>query len=160
MSSSSLEMELIYHDNLSREYFMAELTEHTPPDGQHPQQYQRTPGEREVYLCEKAEHLATEAAELDKRHAHLERNHTELSKQRCEQVGKMARTCSHRVHEQIMCDENGVPHFARGSQNMVAATMILRSIPEPRTPRDCASTVTSRGCLGPQRSNGAESSLQ
>lgn len=33
-SSSSLEVDLVHCDNLSREFFMADLAEHTPLDGQ------------------------------------------------------------------------------------------------------------------------------
>lgn len=90
---------------------------------------------------------------------HLERNN-ELSKQRGEQAGGMARECSHRVHEQIMLDKNGVHHFARASQNMATAAMILRSIPELQDPKGLRIHLELKGLLEIAAVQQAESSLQ
>lgn len=84
-----------------------------------------------MYVHEKAEYLATKAAELDGWRAQLERDRVEMSKQHGKQADGAAHNRSHRVHDQIMHDENGVHYFARARQNVAAAVMIVHSIPEP-----------------------------
>lgn len=72
----------------------------------------------------------------------------------------MARDRSRRVHEQIMCDEDGIHRFTRASQNVATAAMILRSILEPQDPEGLHIHRELRGLLETVVIQQAESSLQ
>jgi len=43
---------------------------------------------------------------------------------------------AHDVNWRIIEDDEALPHFARASQNIVAAAALLRGLPKPTTPED------------------------
>jgi hypothetical protein len=42
---------------------------------------------------------------------------------------------AHQVQQAIIADANGPPQFAQAGQNITAATMLLRNLPEPTNPQ-------------------------
>ena len=50
--------------------------------------------------------------------------------------GGRARTVAHNVNRRIIEDEEALPHFTRASQNIAAATALLRGLPGPATLED------------------------
>ena len=50
--------------------------------------------------------------------------------------GGHARTSARNVHWRILTDDGTLPHFARASQNIAAATALLHGLPEATTSED------------------------
>ena len=50
--------------------------------------------------------------------------------------GRRARAMAHDVNRRIIEDDGALPHFPRASQNIAAATALLRGFSEPATPED------------------------
>ena len=67
----------------------------------------------------------------------------------------MART----VHQRILTDDGTLPHFARASQNIAAATALLHGIPEAATAEDRRAHREIRTLLERAAAQQAESSL-
>ena len=49
-----------------------------------------------------------------------------------------AHSCARQVQHDIVSEGNDVPQFARASQNIAAAAMLLRGVPEPIDPQERA----------------------
>ena len=50
--------------------------------------------------------------------------------------GGRARTTAQAVHQRILTDDGALPHFARASQNIAAATALLHGLPQAATSED------------------------
>ena len=50
--------------------------------------------------------------------------------------GGHARAVARDVNRRIIADDETLPHFTRASQNIAAATALLRGLSEPATPED------------------------
>ena len=50
--------------------------------------------------------------------------------------GGHARAAARDVHQRILTDDGTLPHFARASQNIAAATTLLHGLPEAVTAED------------------------
>ena len=50
--------------------------------------------------------------------------------------GGRARATARDVHQRILTDDGTLPHFARASQNIAAATALLHGLPEAATSED------------------------
>ena len=50
--------------------------------------------------------------------------------------GGRARTTARPIHQRILTDYGGLPHFARASQNIAAATALLHGLSEAATSED------------------------
>jgi len=73
--------------------------------------------------------------------------------------GGHARTSARDVHRRILTDDGTLPHFARASQNIAAATALLHSLPEAATSEDRRARREIRTLLEHAAAQQAESSL-
>ena len=70
-----------------------------------------------------------------------------------------ARATARAVHQRILTDDGTLPHFARASQNIAAATALLHGLPEAATSEDRRARREIRTLLERAAAQQAESSL-
>jgi len=73
--------------------------------------------------------------------------------------GGHARASARDVHRRIITDDGTLPHFARASQNIAAATALLHGLPEATTSEDRRARREIRTLLKRAATQQAESSL-
>lgn len=69
-----------------------------------------------------------------------------------------ARAMAHDVQRRIMEDDDGLPRFARASQNITAVAALLRGLPVPTTPEERKTQRDIRELLGHAAKQQVESS--
>ena len=81
------------------------------------------------------EQLRARQQEIDEAGQGLVREYADINREielRKDRGGATART----VHQRILTDDGALPHFARASQNIAAATALLHGLPEAATSED------------------------
>ena len=73
--------------------------------------------------------------------------------------GGCAHAMARDVNQRIIEDDDALPHFTRVSQNIAAATALLRGLSGPMTPEDCRAHREIRMLLKRATAQQAESTL-
>jgi hypothetical protein len=86
----------------------------------------------------RVEQLRAQHQELKDAQLQLEQERIELGRE-IERGGDSGRAhaMAHDVNRRIIEDDGALPHFARASQNITAATALLQGLSEPMTLEDC-----------------------
>jgi len=84
------------------------------------------------------EQLRAQKREIDEAGQQLVREYAEVDREieRCRDGGH-ARAVARDMNRRIIANDETLPHFARASQNIVAATALLHGLPEAVTSEDC-----------------------
>jgi hypothetical protein len=115
----------------------SESEDEEPVEGRHMPPHVELPAERDdpQFLADQEtqlEQIRELQDRLDEERENLDLLQQTLERERAERaLGGRARDVNHRINEDRVVDP---PVFARASQNVVAAAMLLRNMPEPSNP--------------------------
>ena len=83
------------------------------------------------------EQLRARQQEIDEARQGLVREYADINREiERRKDGGRARAMASTVHQRILTDDGILPHFARASQNITAATALLHGLPEAATFED------------------------
>ena len=83
------------------------------------------------------EQLRAHKLEIDEAEQGLVREYADINREiERRKDGGRARATARTVHQRILTDDGILPHFARASQNIAAATALLHGLPEAATAED------------------------
>ena len=106
------------------------------------------------------EQLKARQQEIDEAGQGLVREYANINREiERRKDGGRARATARTVHQRILTDNGALPHFARASQNITAATALLHGLPEAATAKDCRAHREIRTLLERAAVQQAESSL-
>ena len=97
----------------------------------------RTRGKAAAPSHMRMEQLRARKLEIDEAGQGLVREYVEINREiERHGSGGRARATARNVHQRIITDDGALPHFARASQNIAAATALLHGLPEATTFED------------------------
>ena len=83
------------------------------------------------------EQLRARQQEIDEAGQGLVREYADINREiERRKYGGRTRATARAVHQRILTDDGTLPHFARASQNIAAATVLLHGLPEAVTSED------------------------
>ena len=107
-----------------------EATPTSNPDG-------RTRGEAVSPSCVRMDQLRAWKLEIDEAGQGLMREYADINREiEHRESGGRARVTARTVHQRILTDDGTLPHFARASQNVAAATALLHGLSEAAMSED------------------------
>jgi len=106
------------------------------------------------------EQLRARQQEIDEAGQGLAREYADINHEiKRREIGGHARATACTVHQRILTDDGTLPHFARASQNIAAATALLHGLPEATMAKDRWAHREIRTLLERAAAQQAESSL-
>ena len=120
----------------------------------------RTRGEVVAPSHVRMEQLRAQKLEIDDAGQQLVREYQRINEEiKRRRDGGRARATAHDVYQRILTDDGALPHFARTSQNIAAATALFHGLPEAATSKDRRAHREIRTLLERAAAQQAESSL-